>query len=253
MILLVDIGNTRIKWALSRDGSLDQQRAAAHATWTRADALAAFESIAPPARVLVSNVGGEPIAALIRDTARELWSLEPEFIHSTASAAGIRNAYSEPAKLGVDRWLAMIGAYASEQRPICVVSIGTAATIDGVDATGRHLGGLIIPGPDLMVDSLLHNTSDIARRTQNGSIGTGVFANNTLGAIKQGAAHAAAALIERAVATMREQLGESPTLVISGGASSEVASALGIPHVAMSDLVLRGLAVYATHADRGED
>ena len=245
MLLLIDIGNTRIKWATFLRDAIEAQRAVPHATWTLTECLAAFGALPAPTRVLVSNVGGERVASIVRDASMQCWGLEPEFIHSTSAAAGITNAYPEPAKLGVDRWLAMIGAYAEHRRALCVVGIGTAATIDGVDASGRHLGGLIIPGPDLMIDSLLRNTSDIARRAQQGSVGTGMFANNTLGAIHQGAAQAVAALAERAVESMRESLGTQPLLILTGGASAEVSKLIRTPHAVTADLVLRGLVVMA--------
>jgi type III pantothenate kinase len=248
MLLLIDIGNTRIKWATFDRDSLEAQQAVPHASWTLSECLAAFSALPMPKRVLASNVGGERVASIVRDASMQCWSIEPEFIHSTTVAGGITNAYPEPAKLGVDRWLAMIGAYAEHREALCVVSVGTAATIDGVDAMGRHLGGLIIPGPDLMVGSLLRNTSDIARRAQEGSVGSGVFANNTLGAIHQGASHAVAALAERAVESMQAQLGARPLLILTGGASGEVARLIRFPHTLTADLVLRGLIVLADQA-----
>jgi type III pantothenate kinase len=245
MILLIDIGNTRIKWATFDGEVLQAQQALPHASWTSAECLASFGALPMPKRVLVSNVGGERVGNIVRDASLQSWSIEPEFIHSSSAAHDITNAYPEPTNLGVDRWLAMIGAYAEHRQTLCVVSIGTAATIDGVDASGRHLGGLIIPGPDLMVESLLRNTSDIARRAREGSVGSGVFANNTLGAVHQGAAHAVAALAERAVESMRLQLGAQPLLIFTGGASAEVARLVRFPHLATPDLVLRGLIVMA--------
>jgi type III pantothenate kinase len=91
-----------------------------------------------------------------------------------------------------------------------VVSAGTALTIDGVDADGRHPGGLIVPGSDLMISSLLQSTSDSAQRVQQGGTTDGVFADNTLGAIRQGAEHALGALVERAFEAMRRELGQTP-------------------------------------------
>lgn len=246
MILLIDIGNTRIKWAALRDGELGPAQAAVHAQWSDTDCAQAFAALARPERVLVGNVGGERIARIVREGARSQWGLEPEFIQSSQTAAGVRNAYAEPWKLGVDRWLGMIGAFASQRGAVCVVSIGTAATFDAVDASGHHLGGLIVPGPNLMVSSLLSNTSEIARRTENGSIQSDVFADNTLGAIHQGALHALAALAERTVAAAQARLGEPPQLVLTGGAGAQVARLIGVAHVWMPDLVLRGLAALAT-------
>jgi type III pantothenate kinase len=248
MNLLIDIGNTRIKWALHDGGDLAQQRAAAHAQWTESECDAQFSALPSPEQILVSNVGGERIAGVIRAVAKARWNIEPNFVQSTAEAAGVRNAYPDVWRLGVDRWVAIIGAYAAYRQALCVVSIGTAATIDGVDAGGQHLGGLIVPGPDLMVSSLLTNTSGIAERAATGSVGEGVFANNTLGAIHQGSLHAIAALAERAVTAMQAQFGQVPRLILTGGRSDDVGRVISHEHVLISDLVLRGLAVLAQKA-----
>jgi type III pantothenate kinase len=246
MILLVDIGNTRLKWARFDGHSLEAQAAQPHAQWTREHVIESLIRPTPrPDRVLVSNVGGQQVAELLRGTLRDEWDLVPEFVESSASAAGVTSAYPEPAKLGVDRWMAMIGARSLEARAACVVSVGTAMTIDGLDAQGRHLGGVIVPGPDLMVASLLRNTSEIARRAQQGSVAPSLLADNTLGAITQGSTHALAALIERAAETIALQAQQPPTVVVTGGAATRVERALKIAFRSVPDLVLRGLAVIA--------
>jgi type III pantothenate kinase len=246
MALLIDIGNTRIKWARFEGGVLQPQSAAPHADWvveTLVETVLRRGNRAD--RVLVSNVAGTRMAEVVRTAVAQTWQLEVEFVTSTPMAGGIRNAYPQPAKLGVDRWLAMIGAHALERGAVCIVSVGTAMTIDGVAADGGHLGGVIVPGPDLMVASLLKNTSDIAQRAQQGDANDGLFADNTLGAIRQGAEHALAALIERAVGVMRRALRETPQLLVTGGASDRVEKAIGLPYRAVPDLVLQGLAVLA--------
>ena len=246
MALLIDIGNTRIKWARFEGSVLQPQSAAPHADWSAETLVETVLRRGSRAdRVLVSNVAGPRMADVVRKGVAQTWQLEAEFITSTAMAGGIRNAYPQPAKLGVDRWLAIIAAHALEQGAVCVVSVGTAMTIDGVDAAGLHLGGVIVPGPDLMVASLLKNTSDIAQRAQQGDTRDQLFADNTLGAIRQGAEHALAALVERAVGTMRRTLNETPKLLVTGGASDRVEKALGLPYRAVPDLVLQGLAVLA--------
>jgi type III pantothenate kinase len=251
MTLLIDIGNTRIKWARFEGGALQPQSAAPHADWS-VDTL--VETVLRRGnrtdRVLVSNVAGTRMAEVVRAAVAQTWQLEAEFIASTPMAGGIRNAYPQPGKLGVDRWLAMIGAHALERGAVCIVSVGTAMTIDGIDADGLHLGGVIVPGPDLMVTSLLKNTSDIAQRARQGDTSDGLFADNTLGAIRQGAEHALAALVERAVGVMRRTLHETPTLLVTGGASDRVEKAIGLPYRAVPDLVLQGLAVLAAEPRR---
>ena len=246
MALLIDIGNTRIKWARFEDGTLQPQSAAPHADWSVETFVETVARRGNPAdRVLVSNVAGTRMADVVGAGVAQMWKIQAEFIVSTAMAGGIRNAYPQPAKLGVDRWLAMIGAHALQRGDVCIVSVGTAMTIDGVKADGLHLGGVIVPGPDLMVASLLKNTSDIAQRAQQGDTNDGLFADNTLGAIRQGAEHALGALIERAVATMRRTSKGNPTLLVTGGASDRVEKAIGIPYRRVPDLVLQGLAVLA--------
>lgn len=250
MLLLIDIGNTRIKWTMSSGDTLDPPQAATHADWDNAECMRAFGALPRPDAVWVSNVGGERIGTIVRDCSRACWGLEPNFAQSTREAAGVRNAYTDVWKLGVDRWLSMIAVYAEYRCAVCIVSIGTAATFDAVDDGGQHLGGLIIPGPQLMVSSLLENTSGIAVRAASGSTGEDLFADNTLGAIQQGAVHAVAALAERMVERVSTRLGHPPQLVFTGGASSNVVPLIRCPHVVRADLVLRGLAILARSEGR---
>lgn len=252
MVLLIDIGNTRIKWARLASGGIGEQSAAVHANWTRDDFIEQILNSGPRAeRVFIANVGGKRMGDLAQAAIAHAWLIEPRFVHSPAAQAGLRNAYPEPAKLGVDRWLGLLGARALEPRPLCVVGVGTAMTIDGLDASGQHLGGVIVPGPDLMVSSLLKNTSDIAQRAAGGQARDQLFADNTLGAIQQGAVQALAALVDRSLETLQKQLGEAPVLLLTGGASARILGAIHIPagHAPgreIPDLVLRGLAVVAT-------
>ena len=245
MLLLIDIGNTRIKWARADARGLGEPSAAVHANWTEQDFIQQVLDGTRAERVLIANVGGKRMGDLAQTALLETWHVQPEFMHSPAAGSGIRNAYPEPAKLGVDRWMGMLGARSLEAGPVCVVSVGTAMTIDGLDANGRHLGGVIVPGPDLMVSSLLKNTSDIAQRAATGRTQEQVFADNTLGAIQQGAVQALAALVDRAVDTMQAQLGETPVLLLTGGASVRLRGAIRAAGREIPDLVLRGLLVAA--------
>ncbi|HEY6640911.1 type III pantothenate kinase [Povalibacter sp.] len=247
MILLFDIGNTRIKWATLDERGLASQSAGIHGDWDAPTFIRETVAELPrPDRVLVSNVGGQRIGDLLRECIAERWNLDVEFVASSAAACGVRNAYPVPANLGVDRWLGVIAAHARQQRLTCVVGVGTAMTIDGVDASGQHLGGVIVPGPDLMVGSLLRNTSEIARRAEHGVRGDALFADNTLGAIHQGAAHALAALVEHSMNTLQRQYGAQPSLLLTGGAAPIIERLIDVSFESIPDLVLRGLARYAS-------
>lgn len=246
MILLVDIGNTRIKWATLTESGLGVQQAMPHAQWGGEQFQShLFAQLAKPDQILVSNVGGAVIAKSLTEATLAKWSIEPHFIRSLAIGGGIRNAYPNAEQLGVDRWLSMIGAHSLIAGPLCIVGIGTAMTVDGIDGVGNHLGGIIVPGPDLAVSSLLKNTSDLAERSQSGTIVPTLFADNTLGAIQQGVAHMLAAVIEKSVQELEAKLGSAPALVVSGGGADRIAPALSVAYRRIPDLVLRGLAVLA--------
>lgn len=247
MMLLVDVGNTRIKWATLDAGVLGAQHAEPHGRWSSNHVQQhIIGASAPPARVLVSNVGGPRMAELLTDAVARAWGLQPMFVQATAQAAGVRNAYPEPGKLGVDRWLALIATHHRLSRAACVVSVGTAMTIDGLDAHGQHLGGLITPGPQLMVESLLGGTSDIAARAGTRQATNAILASDTATAIHNGARHALASLIVRACYWMRVQAGDSPAVVLTGCAAALVEELLPWKAESVPDLVLRGLAVIAT-------
>ena len=246
MILLVDIGNTRVKWARLNGAAPGPQSAAVHAGWSVDDFIdTVLNTGGRPRRVLIGNVAGGQIADVARAAVVRACGIEPEIIRTAAAAAGVRNAYADPTKLGVDRWLALIAARALEPGAACVVDVGTAMTIDGLDARGQHLGGVIVPGPELMVSSLLRNTSDLAAFSREGSTSAALFADNTLGAIRQGVVHALAALIARAAETMRQTLGVGPALLLTGGDADRLQAAIGVPYRSVPDLVLHGLAVLA--------
>jgi type III pantothenate kinase len=249
MNLLIDIGNTRIKWATDDADQLVAHGAVSHADWNAQSVdMHVLESIPQPQRVLVANVGGARIADAVRNAVVTRWGAAPEFIVSTAAACGVRNAYPVPGNLGVDRWLGLIAVHAMRPELACIVGVGTAMTVDCIDAAGQHLGGVIVPGPELMVSSLLRSTSDIAQRAASGEVTAELFADNTLGAIRQGAVHALAALAERAMDTLRRTHSSDPVLVLTGGAAAAIQPLLSSPAVSIADLVLKGLAHYATTA-----
>jgi type III pantothenate kinase len=257
--LLIDIGNTRIKWALARGGRIGPMRAAEHGRrgvfeqWLgRArgiDAVEAASVASPAARRQLQ-------AALRRN------DLPPaRFARSTAQAAGVTNSYAEPWRLGVDRWMAAIGAWhqAGGRRAVCVISVGTALTVDVVDAQGRHRGGLIAPAPELMVRALLEQTHGIAVRAKRAAARGGAsrptpalspLASTTQNAIAQGSLLAAAALADRCVSEVARSLAARPRIFLTGGAAQTIAPLLRCRFDLLPDLVLRGLLALTaqTHA-----
>lgn len=182
--------------------------------------------------------------------ARRMGAPPPEFFVSRRRTAGVVTSYLEPWRLGVDRLVGAIGArHLAAGRPVCIVNVGTAITVDLVDATGRHRGGAIIPGPALMVASLLRHTSGIRRRAQGGSRGVqSLFARTTRTAITQGSRYASAAVIDRAVLEARRALGRRPLVLLTGGGAARVRPLVRTVCRAVPDLVLLGLAIWAGQA-----
>ena len=247
-LLLIDIGNTRVKWARLVDGKMSKQQASANAGWTADDyARRVIGRGGKPDRIVVSSVAGDEVNRALTDAARKAGAPTPEFVTSERKAAGITTDYIDPWRLGVDRFVAVIGAHhLSSGQPVCVVSIGTAMTVDLVDGSGRHHGGAIVPGPALMVSSLLTQTNGIRRRAKGGSNGaTGMFAKSTRNAIGEGARYAAAGVIDRALEEARILLGNKPLVLLTGGGAADIKPLIRSTCVSLPDLVLHGLAVWA--------
>jgi type III pantothenate kinase len=253
-LLLVDIGNTRVKWARLDDGRMGKQHAAANAGWDVHDYARkvigrGWGQGPDPERIIVSSVAGTEVDKLLICAAARLEAPRPQFVASQRSAAGITTAYLDPWRLGVDRFVGAIGAHhLAAGKPVCVVNLGTAITLDLVDESGGHRGGTIVPGPALMVNSLLTQTSGIRRRAKGGPSGmTGFFARTTRTAIAQGARYAAAAVIDRALEEAQVELKTVPLLLLTGGGAAAVKPLVRGPCVIVTDLVLHGLAVWASY------
>ena len=164
MKLLVDIGNSRVKWAFSTVGCFLAQGEALRDDGTALGSL--LESRHAPDEIRISNVAGPEVGAGIAASLHEHFRIAPLFASSAATGGGVRNGYIIPGQLGVDRWLAVCAAFARYGAAVCVVDAGTATTIDLVTASGQHQGGLILPGLELMQSALLRRTGDLARLSE---------------------------------------------------------------------------------------
>jgi type III pantothenate kinase len=244
--LLVDIGNSRIKWAWLTGDRLGKAQAAEYSGWRAKDfAGRIIGSRRNIDRILVASVAADGISDGLAAGARLAGAPPPERVTTQRHACGVTIGYIEPWRLGVDRLLGMIAAHRRfPRRPVCTVAVGTAMTIDLVGADGRHWGGAIIPAPLLMVASLLDNTSGIRRRAQGGASGRGpaLFGRSTRAAVEQGARFAAAAAVERAISEARDLVGRTPQLVLTGGGAPGLRPLIRRASLLAPDLVLEGLA-----------
>lgn len=246
-VLLVDIGNSRVKWAWLEGERLGPARAAPYSGWRPADFARRVVGSREVERIVVASVAASGVADALTAGARLARAPVPERITTRRSACGVTVGYIEPWRLGVDRLLGMIAAHRRYPRlPVCAVAIGTAMTLDLIGPDGRHWGGAIIPAPPLMVASLLDGTSGIRRRAQGGADGRGraLFGRSTRAAIEQGARYAAAAAVDRAVKEARELVGRTPRLVLTGGGARSLRPLIRGASVLVPDLVLEGLAAW---------
>lgn len=242
MTVLVDLGNSRLKWAvLDRNGKLGPMRAVSHDQ-------ARFATLRAGVPVVVVSVAAESLRTRFESTVRKATGFAPRFVQSEPQYDGLINGYRDSWRLGADRWVAMIGARALFPRAsaLLVVDVGTATTIDLVTRDGHHHGGLILPGPSMMVASLLGKTGGIARRAQGlkEPAHSDFFARDTRAAVRQGAKQSVAAMIERARREARAAIGSNPRVILTGGGASGIAKDLKHAHDRVDDLVLQGLAQY---------
>ncbi|MEO8923241.1 MAG: type III pantothenate kinase [Caldimonas sp.] len=242
--LAIDIGNTRLKWALYSAPSPSAGLLAHGAVFLEAiDDLAEREwhGLQAPSSMLGSDVAGEGIRRRT-EAQLEIWDVEPRWVVSSASACGVTNGYDHPNRLGVDRWVALIGArqrilQRGPAKPVLVVLVGTAVTVDALDTSGRFLGGLILPGFGLMLRALEMGTAGLKTPT-----GEAVeFPTNTSDALMSGGADAIAGAVDRMHKKLERLTGVRPELMMSGGAAVKLASITDLPVEMVDTLIFDGL------------
>lgn len=242
--LLLDVGNSYLKWGvadrakISRTGSIAQQK-------IREQGLGVVTSRLPRRvdAVMASNVAGASFATRLAGLIGAHCGCDVHFAKTLRSGFGVSNYYSQPRRMGVDRWVAMIGAWAELHKACMIVDAGTAVTIDAIDATGQHLGGQIFPGVQVMARSLATATSDIPIVTPKKSAGLDgmkMFAANTRDAVSNGTVTAVVGAVERSFSTLSKHT-RRPALVLTGGDASRILTALGKKPLHRPHLVLQGL------------
>jgi type III pantothenate kinase len=248
--LALDIGNTRLKWAIydqPRPGAALLQHGAVFLETIDELAEGPWKGMAPPASMLGCVVAGDAVRLRVEEQ-MEPWDLEPHWVVSSAAAAGIVNGYDHPSRLGADRWVALAGARsrvlaAGKPRPALVVMVGTAVTVDALDATGRFLGGLILPGFGLMLRALEMGTAGL--KVPTGEVVD--FPTNTSDALMSGGASAIAGAIERQHRRLLARCGEEPMLLMTGGAAVKLAPITDLRFETADSLIFEGLLLMQSH------
>ncbi len=243
--LLVDAGNTRLKWGVLGDGEIHETGHILQADLAEAG-IASVTTRLPRdvSAAFISNVAGQSLATRLSGILGAHYDCDVRLARTASEALGVTNAYADPRQMGVDRWVAMIGAWSEFQTSLVVVDAGTAVTIDAIDDGGQHLGGQILPGFALMTRALSQETSDIPGvDTDAWSIPRSLelFGDTTEACVLDGAVNAVCGAIERAISVLRSNAYD-PVVVLTGGDASAILHALETEPQHRPNLVLAGLA-----------
>ena len=242
--LAIDIGNTRLKWALfatPQPGAAVVAQGAVFLENVEALADGDWRALTPPEAILGCNVAGDALRRRVEEQL-ELWDLAPRWVVPGAQAGGVVNGYEQPGRLGADRFVAQIGARwhvlaAGRARPTLVVMVGTAVTVDAMDADGRFLGGLILPGHGIMLRALEGGTAGL--RVPTGQVVE--FPRNTSDGLTSGGTYAITGAIEHMHRHLAARCGETPRTLMTGGAGWKVGPYLEIEHELLDGLIFDGL------------
>jgi len=243
--LAVDIGNTRLKWALyeaARPGAPLQAQGAEFLENIDKLADGAWAALPKPGRMLGCAVAGDAVKRRAEEQMDELWDIPAQWVYASATEAGLTNGYDHPTRLGADRWVAMIGARhrmlgQGAPRPMVVVMVGTAVTVEAVDAQGKFLGGFILPGHGIMLKALESGTAGL--HVPTGEVRE--FPTNTSDALTSGGTFAIAGAIERMVQHVRAHCGAQPVCYMTGGAGWKMAPSMSVPFELVDSLIFDGL------------
>lgn len=251
--LAIDIGNTRMKWAC-----YDKPQPGAHMLAHDAhfleqiDALAdtAWKSLPPPTHMLGCVVAGDVLKHRVEEQ-MEIWpDLQPRWVVARSECAGLINGYDIPSRLGVDRWVAMIGARhhmlqataGTAPSPLVVVMVGTAVTVEAIDARGKFLGGFILPGHGMMLHALESGTAGLQHMPTGQVVN---FPTNTSDALTSGGTFALAGAVQRMVRHVHTHCGAAPMCLMTGGAGWKMAPYMETPFELVESLIFDGLLVLA--------
>ncbi len=246
MILTVDIGNSRIKWGLWQGGSLVLHQAHEYQSATLAAVLdLAWQEREPPATVMLACVAGESVEQALQHWLEQHWQQRAAVLRTCQQCGDLKHSYAQPQDHGVDRWAAMIAARTLYQTPLCVISCGTATTVDIIDASGQHLGGQIMPGTEMMIGALQTRVPGLATLEIPEQTPAEHFASASGAALKLGVMQMAAAALDRACDEARVLLGDDMKTLMTGGAAKAIMPLMKNSVVPQPHLVLQGLAIAA--------
>jgi type III pantothenate kinase len=268
MLLLIDAGNSNVKWATIFPGQNTMKFGGVFSLLQPVEnIIACFEESwgqFSPTNIKIGHVGSELFPKLFRSWVQAIWRIKPTYLKTEARRAGLVNGYSDPAQLGIDRWLALLAAhlyYKQANKALCIIDSGTCIKIDILTAEGMHLGGSILPGKAMMVQSvtdlLAQNGKIICTANKYGVEESGLTSQkiaqkNTLSGLVAGVNFSQVAVIEKLCRDLATELGEACQIVLTGG-GGQILSALEPFDVIYSPhLVLKGIVAYSFPAIKSQ-
>ena len=244
MKLLMDIGNTRIKWAFDDGSDLVAAGEIVHQSNPEACAFNFVKALQlEPESAFAVNVAGAAMEVAIANTLKAHFDIELTTVRTAEHFGAVANGYSSTGQLGADRWAAIVGAWQLYHQAVCIVDVGTAVTIDAVAPNGQHQGGIIIPGLALVHASLNNDTSDIGgfvRQSEGPLADDEWFGRDTRSAVERGAVFMLGATIDRAIAEF-SKAGDVPVILLTGGDAEIIGPLVNHPVEYHPLLVLQGL------------
>lgn len=229
--LLIDAGNSRLKWAVVEDGRWRAQGTSNYADWS---ALKANLTVGTDCFIAsVANAAHEQqIASLL-----EAMGVAATWLTARGEFAGVKNSYLNPQQLGVDRWMGLIAARQRSRDPVLVVSVGTAMTVDALSADGVFLGGLIVPGVNMMRQALLQGTARVAEASGHWQ----AFPLTTADAVQSGIVAALCGAIQQQHARLAEFSTIAPHCLLTGGDAEMLLPHLSVQAEHVPVLALEGI------------
>lgn len=248
MILLFDIGNTRIKWALANAGQIEQSGVLASATIAIAKLNDGLRSVAPPDAVWISCVGPNSTLEALLAWLQARFSQAATVVKVSQACCGIENGYHDIESLGVDRWVAVIGARAVvPQGDLIVIDAGTAITIDWLSADNVFQGGAILPGAVIMHDALIGNTAKIQSEYRHV---VDIIGRTTQECVNSGVSFGLAGAVERIVGEMLHGTGRPVRIVVTGGGADAITCKTNLEYLHLPHLVISGLLEIASQGNQ---
>jgi type III pantothenate kinase len=258
--LLIDAGNSRLKWALCHQGQLEKVNTVGYQGGSLEQQLTESWALFPkknltPTKIILANVAGQRVLDALsrwRDetlnkalAVKETDGVTIEMVVAQANAFGVKNAYEQPETLGADRWVALVAARHYIKGDVCIIDCGTALTMDILTAEGKHMGGVIVPGWEMMQSSLVTNTQSII--SGEGEVPE-LLGQNTQQAVQAGISAASVGAVKHILQRFENDMGTVFTCIVTGGGAPLILpQLLALKYASVfqhePDWVLKGLAV----------